>query len=142
VLNSTSVVSRVIMFNNILLGSFLLQIYLPVCTYALLANSLVPSSTTKCGPKFRTTRLSKYPSTTSISMFDFFKGKTGDSPSPKKESESVETSVDDFSDDPVDKIFSFFFGQKEESPMGLKRFGRGAYIEGICPKGLGIHIYC
>ena len=32
------------------------------------------------------------------------------------------------SDDPVEKIFSFFFGQKEESPMGMKRFGRGEFF--------------
>ena len=26
-------------------------------------------------------------------------------------------------DDPVEKMFNFFFGEKEESPMGLARFG-------------------
>jgi len=70
-------------------------------------------------------------------MFDFLKSK-------EQESESLPTSShrlddespqaemkteDDFSDDPVDKIFSFFFGTKEESPMGLKRFGRENFPE-------------
>ena len=26
-------------------------------------------------------------------------------------------------DDPVEKIFNFFFGEKEEAPMGMARFG-------------------
>jgi len=32
-------------------------------------------------------------------------------------------------DDPVEKIFSFFFGKKEEAPMGMPRFGRERFPE-------------
>jgi hypothetical protein len=58
-------------------------------------------------------------------MFDFLK--------PKQEPEEeipVEQPADvDFSDDPIDKIFGFFFGAKEEEPMGMKRFGREKFPE-------------
>jgi hypothetical protein len=47
----------------------------------------------------------------------------------EEEEEEAEEKIDDFSDDPVDKIFSFFFGKKEESPMGMKRFGREKFPE-------------
>jgi len=72
-------------------------------------------------------------SPTARNMFDFFKDKQDSSPT---NTESVQGSEeenvaaeDDFSDDPVDKVFSFFFGQKEESPMGMKRFGREKFPE-------------
>lgn len=61
-------------------------------------------------------------------LFDFLK--------PKEEEEDEERPAlveeypaQDFSDDPVDKIFGFFFGAKEESPMGMKRFGRERFPE-------------
>jgi hypothetical protein len=58
-------------------------------------------------------------------LFDFLK--------PKQEPEEeipVEQPTDvDFSDDPIDKIFGFFFGAKEEEPMGMKRFGRERFPE-------------
>jgi hypothetical protein len=38
-----------------------------------------------------------------------------------KSSEYVE------SDDPVEKLFNFFFGEKEETPMGLARFGANRF---------------
>lgn len=63
-------------------------------------------------------------------MFDFLKPKEGESDKKSATTTAAETSQEetqpDFSDDPVDKIFGFFFGQKEEAPMGMKRFGRGA----------------
>ena len=40
-----------------------------------------------------------------------------------------EIDANDFSDDPVDKIFSVFFGKKEDEPMGMKRFGREKFPE-------------
>jgi hypothetical protein len=55
-------------------------------------------------------------------MFDFLKPKEPEKP-PEEEPEKEK--AQDFSEDPVDKIFEFFFGQKEEAPMGMKRFGRG-----------------
>mmetsp|Transcript_8125 Transcript_8125/g.15297 ORF Transcript_8125/g.15297 Transcript_8125/m.15297 type:complete len:322 (-) Transcript_8125:71-1036(-) len=32
-------------------------------------------------------------------------------------------------DDPIEKIFNFFFGEKEESPMGMQRFGKERFPE-------------
>jgi hypothetical protein len=67
---------------------------------------------------------------TSLFMFDFLKGKN-DASSEKPNNndnagdKTTEEPAADFSDDPVDKIFSFFFGEKEEAPMGMKRFGKG-----------------
>jgi hypothetical protein len=59
--------------------------------------------------------------TTTRYMFDFLKPKEPE----KAKEESKEEEAADFSDDPVDKIFGFFFGAKEAEPMGMKRFGRG-----------------
>jgi hypothetical protein len=61
-------------------------------------------------------------------MFDFLKQ---DDKEEKlaKEMEVEDDTTRDFSDDPVDKIFSFFFGEKEESPMGMKRFGMGEFCK-------------
>jgi hypothetical protein len=66
----------------------------------------------------------------SLHMFDFLK------PKQEPEEEEGETKIPveqptdvDFSDDPIDKIFGFFFGKKEEEPMGLKRFGRERFPE-------------
>ncbi|CAJ1946415.1 unnamed protein product [Cylindrotheca closterium] len=67
-----------------------------------------------------------------LHMFDFLKPKEeedkSDEPPPAAAAAEVEE-PQDFSDDPVDKIFSFFFGAKEESPMGMKRFGRERFPE-------------
>ena len=89
-----------------------------------------------------TSRSSRIHSSTSTStstvqyMFDFLKSKDQETNSNNDEESSSqaaiteeEAEVDDFSDDPVDKIFSFFFGKKEESPMGMKRFGRENFPE-------------
>jgi len=63
-------------------------------------------------------------------MFDFFKKKDEDIAQSIEETVPVEEEQEnDFSDDPVDKIFSVFFGKKEESPMGMKRFGRERFPE-------------
>lgn len=56
-------------------------------------------------------------------LFDFLKQDDKEEKPTLEEEEVVEESSS--SDDPVEKIFSFFFGAKEESPMGMKRFGRG-----------------
>jgi hypothetical protein len=69
-------------------------------------------------------------------MFDFLKPKEEESGmknrepkedvSEQQQQQQQQQQKDvNFSDDPVDKIFGFFFGQKEEAPMGMKRFGRG-----------------
>ena len=65
-------------------------------------------------------------------MFDFFKEKKEDDASssvPQQSEDEIEASSNDFSDDPVDKIFSVFFGKKEDEPMGMKRFGREKFPE-------------
>ena len=64
-----------------------------------------------------------------LHMFDFLKPKDDKAENEKQaaaapaEEEAPASSYS--SDDPVEKIFGFFFGEKEEEPMGMKRFGRG-----------------
>ena len=58
-------------------------------------------------------------------MFDFLKPKEEE----EEDAAAPEEPAQDFSDDPVDKIFGFFFGAKEEAPMGMKRFGRERFPE-------------
>lgn len=67
---------------------------------------------------------------------DFFnfdkKGPTkDDNDNAKIEEEKSEskTSKDYDDDDPVEKMFNFFFGEKEEKPMGLARFGSERFPE-------------
>lgn len=57
-------------------------------------------------------------------FFDFLKQNEPEK-LPEKEPEG-EGEAQEILDDPVDKIFGFFFGQKEDAPMGMKRFERGA----------------
>ncbi|KAL3939897.1 MAG: hypothetical protein SGBAC_005471, partial [Bacillariaceae sp.] len=63
-------------------------------------------------------------------MFDFLKSKDEDKAEEVvvEEAEAEEPAAD-FSDDPIDKIFGFFFGAKEEAPMGMKRFGMERFPE-------------
>jgi hypothetical protein len=75
----------------------------------------------------------------SLKMFDFFKGNQGEEEEEQKvenrknvapASLATATSKNDADDgDPVEKIFNFFFGEKEESPMGMKRFGAERFPE-------------
>jgi hypothetical protein len=86
----------------------------PSCAFLPLHNAVLG------GPIMRSKTTQQY-------LFDFLKpddkeGKTAVKPEPANDSNAQEST----SDDPVDKIFSFFFGAKEENPMGMKRFGRGA----------------
>lgn len=65
-------------------------------------------------------------------MFDFFKDKNNQesaSSVPQESEDEIKDKDNDFSDDPIDKIFSVFFGKKEESPMGMKRIGREKFPE-------------
>ena len=60
-------------------------------------------------------------------MFDFLKPKE---PENEPEEPAVEEIKEGYSsDDPVEKIFGFFFGAKEEEPMGMKRFGKERFPE-------------
>ena len=63
-----------------------------------------------------------------LHMFDFLKPKDDKAENEKQAAaaEEEEAPASSYSsDDPVEKIFGFFFGEKEEEPMGMKRFGRG-----------------
>lgn len=65
-------------------------------------------------------------STTQLHFFNFGK------PEKKKEvPEPVEEKKPEPEEDldPVEKLFSFFFGKPEEEPLGLKRFGRERFPE-------------
>jgi len=61
-------------------------------------------------------------------FFNFNKGDSSkDSETPAKEPEPENQPYSD--DDPVEKMFGFFFGKKEEAPMGMARFGRERFPE-------------
>jgi TLD len=57
--------------------------------------------------------------------------KPADKPAEPKPTETkpTETTEAYSSDDPVEKMFSFFFGKPEAEPMGLKRFGQERFPE-------------
>jgi len=68
-------------------------------------------------------------STTRLHLNNFF---NFNKPDEKKEEEVTEEEFKDGSydaEDPVEKIFGFFFGKREEEPMGMKRFGRERFPE-------------
>ena len=76
--------------------------------------------------------------TTARYMFDFLKNKKDQEESSiaaaadVEEEEEVERSGNnnELSDeDPIEKIFGFFFGDKEDEPMGMKRFGAARFPE-------------
>ncbi|KAL7579600.1 hypothetical protein ACA910_007965 [Epithemia clementina (nom. ined.)] len=84
-------------------------------------------------------------STTELGFFNFGKPTQEEEPPVKqqqqqqpqnkktKESESNKTpsttAAEEYEQDPVEKLFSFFFGKPEEEPFGLKRFGRQRFPE-------------
>ena len=65
---------------------------------------------------------------TSLSL-NFFKFNSP--PEPKEEKKEEEEVKDNACDegDPVEKIFSFLFGEREEEPMGMSRFGPEKFPE-------------
>ena len=67
------------------------------------------------------------PSTTTTTRYFFDFLKQDEEKEPTKTSEELEPEKAT-SEDTVDKIFGFFFGAKEEEPMGMKRFGRGTTL--------------
>jgi hypothetical protein len=68
---------------------------------------------------------------------DFFKSllneKNDDASPPIVEKQDIQSKQESDSsysdDDPVEKLFNFFFGKKEENPFGLARFGRSRFPE-------------
>jgi len=70
-----------------------------------------------------------------LQLGDFFNFGKDDKVEPEQE-ETVEkkdentlSTDEQWEDDPVEKIFNFFFGQKEEKPMGMERFGPARFPE-------------
>lgn len=47
----------------------------------------------------------------------------------KKDDAQQNSSPEYVEDDPVEKLFNFFFGEKEEAPMGMARFGKERFPE-------------
>lgn len=101
-----------------LIRNFCLLLYL-----AVLASGFAPLST-----QSRSVRTSS-----ELHLGDFFNfGKKETSDKEEKESEvaKVETEKEVYrDDDPVEKLFNIFFGQKEEAPMGMPRFGSERFPE-------------
>jgi len=70
-----------------------------------------------------------------LHLLDFFgklKDEVGERSSEKSESAQQEQDFQDGAydpDDPVEKIFAFFFGKRELNPMGMKRFGKDRFPE-------------
>lgn len=63
-------------------------------------------------------------------FFNFGKKDTTDNEEKESEVSKVETEKEVYSDDdPVEKLFNIFFGQKEEAPMGMARFGAERFPE-------------
>lgn len=72
--------------------------------------------------------------TSKLHLFDFLNNNKNsnseETPSAPKDDEQPAAEEAAYSDDdPVEKIFGFFFGKKEESPMGMARFGRERFPE-------------
>ena len=93
------------------------------CTDAFVQRS---SSSSSLSPGLLISQREPTRSSSHIYLFDFLKPKEDDQ---SEEEAAAEDPAEDFSDDPIDKIFGFFFGEKEESPMGMKRFGRERFPE-------------
>jgi len=66
----------------------------------------------------------RYPSS-QLHFFNF--GPKKEDPPPPKEPAPTTEPEEEL--DPVEKLFSFFFGKPEESPLGLKRFGKERFPE-------------
>jgi hypothetical protein len=95
-----------------------------------------PVKTVNFGCRHRGTS-SKQTSATTLFLGDFFnfgpkdekKEKEVEVEETKKEESPPQTNADYDDDDPVEKMFKFFFGAKEEAPMGMARFGRERFPE-------------
>lgn len=57
------------------------------------------------------------------------KSKTTITDDKKEQKQVVSTTNNNDDKDPIEKIFSFFFGEPEEEPFGLKRFGANRFPE-------------
>jgi hypothetical protein len=81
------------------------------------------------GPTFLGSTVIRQQSSTILHLFNFGKEKETEQPKPlpTQEEEAQTGYIDE--DDPIEKIFGFFFGKKEAEPMGMKRFGQTRFPE-------------
>lgn len=68
-------------------------------------------------------------STTQLGFFNFGKKEEDKSPLPVEPPPVVTTTAVEDEPDLVEKLFAVFFGKPEESPLGLKRFGKERFPE-------------
>ena len=78
------------------------------------------TTTVASSPPFTTT------TRTQLGFFNFGGKPTEEEEAKPEEAKPAEEEEDQ---DPVEKIFSFFFGKPEEEPFGLKRFGKDRFPE-------------
>ena len=99
-----------------------------VAAMALAGGSAFVPSCSPSATSLRRQQLVERTSSTTVrrNMFDFFNKKPTEPEPQEKPEETAESSEDQ---DPVEKIFGFFFGEKEAEPMGMKRFGRERFPE-------------
>ena len=113
-----------------LLNSYRYLILLYFMLMTATTNAFVTPSVRTIHPQ-QTTTAGSGASTTTTQLHFFNFGKKPDEKkkvveTPKKE-EKPKVEEEDL--DPIEKIFSFFFGKPEEEPFGLKRFGAARFPE-------------
>eukprot|EP00592_Proboscia_alata_P003539 CAMPEP_0194371610 /NCGR_PEP_ID=MMETSP0174-20130528/20028_1 /TAXON_ID=216777 /ORGANISM="Proboscia alata, Strain PI-D3" /LENGTH=296 /DNA_ID=CAMNT_0039149777 /DNA_START=29 /DNA_END=920 /DNA_ORIENTATION=+ len=64
-----------------------------------------------------------------IDAGDFFNFDKKKDVEPRAEANEKEANTNAVDEDPIEKIFSFFFGKPEEEPMGMKRFNSQTFPE-------------
>lgn len=107
--------------------------------HLIITSSYIDSSFGFTGVASTVRFSSKPPPTTTLStklhFFNFGKNEaTKEQESNEQDDRPLESPVaktpsDDSDEDPVEKLFTFFFGKKEEEPMGMKRFGKERFPE-------------
>jgi len=109
-------------------------LFILICGH--LSTTLAFSSVSKrCIIRSFTTSTRTKTSELYLDFFNFNKVTTGkEAPANLEKQYPVEEKISakpEYSDDddPVEKIFKFFFGEKEESPMGMARFGKDRFPE-------------
>ena len=101
---------------------------LAVVLFASTCDAFAPNGLSSC-------QISSKPSTSSLHLGDFFNFNKNDGDTAQKQEEVAEpedapqAAVEEEDQDPVEKIFGFFFGAKEEKPMGMDRFGPERFPE-------------
>lgn len=99
------------------------------CNSLLLLFFSVTTTNAFVTPSARSQPTNAVTSTTQIHFFNF-----GKKPEEKEElvedtSKQDNEKVEEEDQDPIEKLFTFFFGKPEEEPFGLKRFGAERFPE-------------